>query len=1721
MNRPESALSDDTIKSPPLVISEQEREREQEQEQGQEQGQVQVQEEVPVAVEQAPFDEADMIDPSIQVASSVPDEMGTGDDAAMTFVQLGDYILIESQKYHGRTQGTVYYRSLDRLRVKPDGVSDLLHDFDLIQTEEEELYADEDGVTAVYIIRKRPFESFVEQQDFQVGQVVDALKEDGSDPVSYRITKVNREEDAITLQEAEDAESERTLSFGFVGIPPEEGIRILSIREFVGPEDKNAPNNAPSDAVPQVQNENGPNEYEAEDEDEEPEFNEEQNKLNRLEMLGTVEIVMPTQYREAASFEQRIPDHLQKVDALNDFINSLDPTLQKDPRALREIRIHVETLYQLNKETMEYNEEGEVVGPKAASLQTLSELVTKAAVPMGRPVLRVSKRLYAADDEEEEDTDQTFMKSFYPELDQMIQNSNPLVASVMSGPSGSKTIVREWLQQQLFAKQFRPWVSDSSLVPLWSPYMDTEFFRSEPPETRKISEGVYALLPTIAGYVATHSEDDPPILDDIPFGIERVLGATYRKGTAERKKQLLHPAEEAPLDSYLLFPQQAIPYLGKKRSYHLAMDSGRSQLPMKTMQTLLEELGEPVDRRSSSNNIILLKAVGGELGTIPLKSYIAGLHIHALGWGDVFQTLVHYGIDQYELYPALYRVLQEKITLSQDQVLSALATLRQALSLLDKEQEGQEGREDKEQEKTANELLPSASMWNTIASQEVLARTVEEYQQRNPTLAQSDIGKTLYLTQHYDNFFQVTAAKNPVLIAKAVLEVYNREYIDALRIQSRLRQLEREAGERPKKNKCPHVADMVSVRRLTDDAERFHGLTNVFKRYQGERKDNWFHCNLCKEHLLCIHERLQLQAFLHPREKDVLEKEIILKCSGGQFQGKYICRNCGQAIRDLDFDNNMEFDDDGKPMSGRAVLEDDDALLEERVEDLLKTDADVSEATHWKMTMEEKKCYDVARILSERVGVFMDQVGYQTVIQRTLQYLNKLAPRHVYAKLKGVPFDYDTYHARHFIAYCSIFVLIEIQTKMPEYVVRYRLQGCKSTGFDGYPLDTDPAKRTGIEYIACAVSSIRLQEAPWKNTGYMKEKDDVKRMNAVIYYMTLLFPKALEDATIQAGLGEKRRYLAEVMGRATVGSDNIPRDMVFPTFLPDLKTPSPAEAAANAITPEIAEKMGARGRQALIQLWIRRAHQFASESMAVVRGSPYLETTCCVSSLSTPQQAWASVEDMPPLARRIWTPHVQGAALVTHFHPRPQDLSVAEADKELFYRIFLKYCFQGQRIGHAHEVNLTNRCIWCGFQFPSHPTLMDMEKEGKPALQGQEVVTDTGAFTALLDSIHTVHEVIPAPLPHRTGFAEVMAEFGAMDPPPMDQWSTLMEHTMDALLRIPMNGVNSEETKGDILVALGPLSDAARQNEELFRQRFHPKLVAIADEIVKLPWVSFFQVLQTYFVTLFQRVLSGFSTTSLFLPIELRQTLSSQHVDDLQGMMKTHLSGLLHIYTPLEDNPLLGLAKAKLEYYTAQMAEIFRFRDKIRTMTLPGRTYTLEYLQRILFYGPLSILVDSLHIPEQAQIQSAVQEVNNPSIDYLLRLIRTSLETYTKERLSYNEEKIKTMIAIQAEKERVHVVKEFDKMTDEERAVEKMNKKLGIGKWAVGGSKLIYAYDKDYYDQERLRRLDAGMIDFPGASTGEMLPPDGRMQDEMGFPLYSEAEFERQRYNHAQHGEDD
>ena len=172
-------------------------------------------------------------------------------------------------------------------------------------------------------------------------------------------------------------------------------------------------------------------------------------------------------------------------------------------------------------------------------------------------------------------------------------------------------------------------------------------------------------------------------------------------------------------------------------------------------------------------------------------------------------------------------------------------------------------------------------------------------------------------------------------------------------------------------------------------------------------------------------------------------------------------------------------------------------------------------------------------------------------------------------------------------------------------------------------------------------------------------------------------------------------------------------------------------------------------------------------------------------------------------------------------------------------------------------------------------------------------------------------------------------------------------------------------------------------------------------------------------------------------------------------------------------------ARAKLSFLLKQLREIMKFKHKIRSTLIPGRGQTLAYIQQAILYGTLTTLMNPDHIPDEVMDENPINSSGSSSTTFAGKLLVSILTKYRNESLSYDDERIRIEIAIREEKERVHVIKEFDKLSEDERRVELKNKNLGIGRWAVGGTSLTWKYDPDYYDLESQRRQEAGLGGHP------------------------------------------
>ena len=369
-----------------------------------------------------------------------------------------------------------------------------------------------------------------------------------------------------------------------------------------------------------------------------------------------------------------------------------------------------------------------------------------------------------------------------------------------------------------------------------------------------------------------------------------------------------------------------------------------------------------------------------------------------------------------------------------------------------------------------------------------------------------------------------------------------------------------------------------------------------------------------------------------------------------------------------------------------------------------------------------------------------------------------------------------------------------------------------------------------------------------------------------------------------------------------------------------------------------------------------------------------METTCCVEPIKRPGEFFKENMDLPPIGKRTLQPYQQGQFMLTEFIPRPLDMDVVSADKDLYYRIFLKCCFKGPRVGYPHEPGLTNLCHWCGFQFPTHPAIMDVDKEGKPAILSQNVPTDSEQFTTLIDTIHNVNKVEPIEMKEITPVIELMKEFSEVLPAPIADWSTKIQETTMAFLKLA-----PDADRADVLIASDPISGATTASRKIIEERITVKGVQeIMANIADLSWVNFFQVIQTYFITPFQRMVSQYSEKSLFVPIELVNVLSDTHVTkDIVPILQNETSILVKKGADLKQ-PKFQFARAKLQHYIAQMSALLPFKNSIRATVVPGRELALEYIQQAIFYGPLATLINSAEIPEGVEIKNPIKSMGDP-----------------------------------------------------------------------------------------------------------------------------------------------
>jgi hypothetical protein len=87
-----------------------------------------------------------------------------------------------------------------------------------------------------------------------------------------------------------------------------------------------------------------------------------------------------------------------------------------------------------------------------------------------------------------------------------------------------------------------------------------------------------------------------------------------------------------------------------------------------------------------------------------------------------------------------------------------------------------------------------------------------------------------------------------------------------------------------------------------------------------------------------------------------------------------------------------------------------------------------------------------------------------------------------------------------------------------------------------------------------------------------------------------------------------------------------------------------------------------------------------------------------------------------------------------------------------------------------------------------------------------------------------------------------------------------------------------------------------------------------------------------------------------------------------------------------------------------------------------------------------------------------------------------------------SQKELEEILLKRAETERNYVINIFDRLDDEDKAIEKLQKKFRLGKWAMGFN--VRDYSAELYEHDRNQRIQMGLRDAPQLTEGRSLPAD-------------------------------
>ena len=1602
-------------------------------------------------------------------------------------LHIGNLIGINSQA-NGYTKGRIVYRDLEMVRIMPDEVSDRAIEFPL--AEEGTAFAPALGITGIEMYHRQTSPFYVDLLGARPGERLEFFTKDGDEAAESGIVAdilrnetEGAEQDAIRLTDGR--------FFDFSGIGPPEPIAVIRVSTSM---------NAAVEAI------KGEDEADAAAAD--------IAAAREAKIAALLLSILPSAAVEIIpTAERTYPDSMQRDGLFQDLLAALGT--KQTVRKIRAIEREVDLAVALKNKSIQRDTGDRIIGAAPYLITTVSDAVSRKSTPSAIPVVEAA-RVLNLDDARTESYEYKESDILPRSLgaDEMTTEENTtryLEGAQPDAVGGMNTFYA--YNYDLLGRGLAT-LQGSVVGAGWSE--DQDVIRTAAFELPV--QGLSKRLPS-AG-----DDEAPPLslaylVSDVEDRNVRVLGADrhiYRKTGAS---YVSAPSDPNRVTGYVILPPKAAlklrpptrpGHLPTALLYSAALDADNLPTIAATLTALFSrEAGSP------QNAWTLAADAASEFQVAEWLQSVLRYTVHpidSLGprGPHLLSLLDTLGVGHTDLAPAVAEVVDNWVSESQKTWISLMKARRAEI----------QAALDTEEPRTFQSVVGVDSpLWAALRTSESLKELIEDIDRRNPSISAAPTLLTAAL------LVEAQGDATP-LVWTEIAKLDSRELggIDVVTASaalaaSRAYTLRRAAlrtkdlvalRSEPEVNTCRHVKRLESLRNVDDVLERSRLLRAFIEEFQGPKANDWITCVLCKKNCVCYHELMELEALAQPQRLDIIQKQMLIKFGGERYEGKIVCKNCGQALQDIDYDDHVEFDDDGRPIQQSSVLtaeqmEDEESAAASMIASSITFDSqshrEIAEAltdllSHARVSMPP----DVFRRIVNYADIYVgrrapDETKYTATLKRKSQSASTKFKKTT--GMSDVQVDLPTYaETVDQLRVSALMALVTIAIQTNKAAVSAALPRCPFNR-GGFPLDAsaNPAGPGTLLYIACVaadtVTESKFKRKPWTSQLWVGKEAEKTRRN-------LALGVAYAALGVILGLDSKAAALSftpEIRMEMTMAqTDKVAarersllslKDELPVGFRPEPNPPAIAKPVIEGKIKDVGDAVHRLAVATIVDL-----HKEAA--------TLHKDGMCCPVAVGK----GFTVEFSPLRDAATAAAQLQRSAATTLWPvmETPMSEPISQAVEEgVFFKLFLKFCYHGPSVGNPHEFGVGNICRQCGLVLGTSIDLIDFGKEGAGILAAQQgplrIEVTRVAFDALSDAARR-RKIIGS---------------AAANPLAVDKSGL-------PLLIATCNRMTPTAEFAGILAAI--LGSAGAGADELARatqwaplSMYMEGLAAEAgvsmdmvDAMTEDPFIEGPRAVQEYLCA------KAYAAGVAYGVTEVKGSrwfnISTEHNDIINGILSDNAKWYDGKITDAM-KPVLR----KIGQLLGPVVDIW-----LKAVRPDASRWTITEAQMVLRALVVIALHDALtstswmyeEIPlaaERAAILAGVRAWSTGLLDFKSgpRDVAHKKGHVQKQFIRYSKEEVRRILQQRAELERTSVVEEFESIKDDDlRAAELIKKQFRIGRWGVG--KNLQKYDADLFEFENAQRIRMGVTDLQVAPDGVVAPIPEAVQQEAGYDMDQGAE---------------